>query len=103
MALEIHISEPPPLDQVLESLVGLLFGRRGISGSPSIPITAYETVPDRVTSPLLSFFLGWMLRSLRLLPPMHPVYLNGTNLLVVLIQHLIPFARRFMAGKIIYS
>eukprot|EP00435_Cladocopium_sp_Y103_P011170 s1477_g2.t3 len=44
------------------------------SAAASLALESRTTVGKRVTSPLLSFFLGWMLRSLRLLPPLHPVY-----------------------------
>lgn len=44
------------------------------AAAASLAVESRTTLGKRVTSPLLSFFLGWMLRSLKLLPPMHPVY-----------------------------
>ena len=53
--------------------VGLIWS----AAAASLALESRTVLGKRVTSPLLSFFFGWMLRSMKVLPPMHPVYLGG--------------------------
>lgn len=46
----------------------------GTAAAAALALESRTTLGRRLTSPLLSFFLSLTLRSLRILPPMHPVY-----------------------------
>ncbi len=97
-ATPFHLLSPPPTERirhyknhrksrgVLESgsaravegnceVVSIVFS----AAAAALALENRSTFGRKITSPLLSFFIGWMLRS-KVLPFVHPMNLGGTTL-----------------------